>query len=195
MKEFGKKGLQGLFFLTGLWGLGLGFFYYDMSTFPAQIPSHVDGVVVLTGGAQRLEEGLDLLHGRTARRLLVSGVHKDVKREDILPHLTLPVDLGYEAHDTIGNAREAKQWAHTYGYKSLILVTAHYHMRRTLLEFNQRLPEMAIYAYPVRPSPLEKGGWWRRAPLVLLVVSEYNKYILALGRALVRAIAIGLGLA
>ena len=195
MKEYWEKCLQSLFFFTGLWTLGLTFFYYDMSTFPVQIPAHVDGVVVLTGGSQRLKEGLDLLHDRTAKRLLVSGVHKDVRREELLPQFILPVDLGYEARDTIGNAREAKQWAETNAYNSLILVTAHYHMRRSLLEFNQRLPKIAIYAYPVRPSPLEKGGWWRQGKLVLLVIGEYNKYILALGRALVRAVAMGLGLA
>ena len=38
-----------------------------------------DGIVVLTGGAKRLERGLDLMERRRADRMLISGVDRTVR--------------------------------------------------------------------------------------------------------------------
>ena len=71
------------------------------------------------------------------------------------------VDLGYQATDTIGNARETAHWAKTYGYHSLILVTSDFHMPRALLELKAAMPDAWIIPYPVRTSDLDAHHWWR----------------------------------
>ena len=50
------------------------------------------------------------------------------------------VDLGYAALDTIGNADETRRWAEALHYDSLIVVTASYHMPRSLAELARAMP-------------------------------------------------------
>ena len=41
-------------------------------------------MVVLTGGAGRIDEALRLMDGKQAKRLLISGVHPDVATKTLL---------------------------------------------------------------------------------------------------------------
>ena len=170
---------------------GFFLFCYDITrmTPDLSLPLKADAIVVLTGGAGRVSTGLGLLEQKKGKRLLITGVHTDVKPREILPSTHLPVDLGYHAQNTLQNAQEARAWAFDHGYKSLIIVTSSYHMRRSLLEFSQRLDEISLIPYPVSPTPqklsqIALGQAW----------IQYGKYILAQARALVRGCALQLGL-
>ncbi|MCA0370453.1 MAG: YdcF family protein [Proteobacteria bacterium] len=165
------------------------FCYHILHLESPHLPGPQAGIVVLTGGPQRLETGLTLLKNHQGLRLLVSGVHKDVRRPQILPNPSLPVDLGYSAQNTIENAREAKDWASQHHFGALILVTSKYHLPRARLEFAQRLGEIAIYPYPAQPPTGKEEPF-----LLPLAWKEYTKYTLALVRAGARFIAINLGL-
>src|SRR3954447_3887968 len=77
-----------------------------------------DGIVVLTGGDNRVEAGAKLMSEGRAKRMLISGVNRRVTREEMQKLLGLDsqlfnccVDLGYEALDTVGNADETRSWA------------------------------------------------------------------------------------
>ncbi len=70
-----------------------------------------DGIVVLTGGDNRIEAGAKLMSEGRAKRMLISGVNRKVTREEMQRLLGVDkgifnccVDLGYEALDTVGNA-------------------------------------------------------------------------------------------
>lgn len=171
--------------------------------FVAQIPSEVrdpdaetDAVVVLTGGSERLQEGLRLLAEARARKLLISGVHQQVTIEELLQSVAQPaaglepmvlgccVRLGHSADNTRGNARETADWMSAEGFRSLRLVTADYHMPRSLLEFRRAMPEIEILAHPVFPRQVKRDDWWRWPGTSSLLISEYNKYLLALLRGL-----------
>ena len=98
-----------------------------------------DAFVVLTGGSSRLEEGLNLLAQRKAKKLFVSGVYRgvDVKRLLSLSRrapddLVCCIEIGHTATSTEGNAAETKLWMDQEGYRSLRLVTASYHMPRSM---------------------------------------------------------------
>ena len=102
-----------------------------------------DGIVVLTGGDNRIEAGAKLMSEGRAKRMLISGVNRKVSREEMQRLLNLDkqvfnccVDLGYEALDTVGNADETRTWANTNGYTRLIIVTSRYHMPRSLAELS-----------------------------------------------------------
>ena len=71
----------------------------------------------------------------------------------------LPV-LGHEAINTLGNAHETAQWIRSQGFRSLRLVTAWYHMPRSLLEFDRAMPEIDIVAHPVFPEQVKQERWW-----------------------------------
>lgn len=148
-----------------------------------------DGIVVLTGGDSRIIAGARLLADGRAKRLLISGVNRRVRREDVerisgLDHTTFTccVDLGYEALDTVGNADEARSWARANGYNRLIIVTSSYHMPRSLAELALAMPGAELIAQPVTPPSFPDTGWWLHVKTTRVLLSEYLKYLPAAAR-------------
>ncbi len=157
---------------------------------PAPEPGgKTDAVVVLTGGAGRLDAGLELLSAGRAAKLFVSGVYHGVDVTALLKlsrtapeNIECCVVLGYAADSTIGNARETAAWMAKEKYHSLRLVTASYHMPRSLLEFHRAMPGIEIVPYPVFPERFKQNQWWLWPGTLSLLVTEYNKYLLAVVR-------------
>src|SRR5262249_54010933 len=89
---------------------------------------------------------------------------------------------GHEAADTAGNAAETEAWMEHEGFHSLRLVTASYHMQRSLLEFHRAMPEMTIVPHPVFPEGFMRSTWWAWPGTLTLIVSEYHKYMLSAAR-------------
>lgn len=155
-----------------------------------------DAIVVLTGGSLRLHSGIALLREGKGRKLFISGVNQQVDLEDLLrssgdtselaqDRASCCVVLGRQADDTLGNARETAQWMRQQGFHSLRLVTAWYHMPRSLLEFNRVMPEIEIVAHPVFPEQVKQEHWWAWPGTAALLVNEYGKYLATLFRPFV----------
>ena len=151
-----------------------------------------DAIVVLTGGSLRLQSGLDLLREGKGRKLFVSGVNQQVDLDELLgvsghaPDWALCcIMLGHQADNTFGNALETAQWIRGQGFRSLRLVTAWYHMPRSLLEFERAMPEIDIVAHPVFPDQVKQERWWAWRGTAALLVNEYVKYLGALARPLI----------
>lgn len=160
---------------------------------PAAEPARADAIVALTGpSAERVNAAIRLLEQDKGQRVLISGVNREVRRQE-LRALTpgsnklfnCCVDLGFEAEDTIGNAQEIAAWADAKGYDSLIVVTSDYHMPRALTEIRAAAPGVALTPYAVETPSLDNTGWWRAAVTARRMTLEYMKYLAALGRALV----------
>lgn len=172
-----------LFALIVGWDMGLVWFIqYATRAMPP--PPLADGVVALTGGAERVETALRLLQAHRARWLLLSGIGVGVDLA-VLSHragvdpapITDQVTLGRQAASTRGNALETAAWARDHDIHTLIVVTAYYHMPRALTELRRALPDVTLYPEPVlRP---QQGGI---GPVVTLrlTAGEYTKYLLAL---------------
>ncbi len=163
--------------------IGFVAFTRSIATAEPQKPARTDGIVVLTGGAQRLSDGMALLAGGHGQRLLISGVNARAGRDEIMRNsglrhekLECCVDLGKGARNTIGNAIETRRWARSNGFRSLLVVTSNYHMPRTLAEFQHVMGDIELVGYPVVSEPQEHA----RAPTMLsglkLLASEYAKY-------------------
>ncbi|HSK41055.1 MAG TPA: YdcF family protein [Arenibaculum sp.] len=162
------------------------------SSMPAADERPTDAIVVLTGGSERLTTGLELLGRGLASTVFVSGVHQGVGIGDLLRASRLPPDqpadrladrleccvvLGYAAGDTAGNAAETAAWMRARGYRSLRLVTANYHMRRSLLEFRMMMPDLEIVPHPVMPDSVRVREWWRWPGTASLILGEYHKFL------------------
>jgi len=193
------KSLAALAVLAMIWLVGLLAFAarVDQST-PAPSPRPADGLVVLTGAGSndRIAAAMHLLEQEKAQRLRVSGVNREASREDIRnvsravkKLYDCCVDLGFEAADTLGNARETAGWAEAMRYRRLIVVTADYHMPRAMLELRSALPYAELQAYPVKTGVLDASRWWRTGKSARLMVLEYSKYLAILAREAV----LGLG--
>lgn len=174
-----------------LWLAGLVWFAEAIPEAVAEPERKTDAVVVLTGGAGRLSEGIELVGAGKAKKLFVSGVYRGVDVTQILrmahqqgENLDCCLVLGHDADDTRGNAEETARWAREEGIGSIRLVTSNYHMRRSLLEFRRRMPEVEIVPHPVFPPEFKARGWWSWPGTFRLVVLEYVKYLVAVARPL-----------
>ena len=141
--------------------LAMGFILFAtiVTRSPAPADSHADGIVVLTGESRRIAEGARLLKEGRAERMLISGVYRHTGKSALLRISGLSedkfdccVDVGYAALDTAGNANEARNWAAARRYDSLIVVTASYHMPRSLAELSLALPAARLIPHPVVPK-------------------------------------------
>ncbi len=148
-----------------------------------------DGIVVLTGGDNRIAAGGKLLAEHRAKRLLISGVNRRTRREDVQRISGLDqkgfnccVDLGYDALDTVGNADETRTWANANGYNSLIVVTSSYHMPRSIAELSLAMPSRKLIPFTVTPRSFPDSGWWLHVATTRLLLSEYLKYLPAAAR-------------
>ena len=162
-----------------------------MATLPAPPAADpvAEGIVVLTGGDDRIDAALRLLGERHADRLLISGLHAATSRAALRRQhpandsaFDCCIDLGWEARDTPGNATEIARWARANHYRSLIVVTAAYHMPRALLELDAQLGDVTLIPYPVTPDALARDGAWRDPENVRLLAGEYVKYVAAQAR-------------
>jgi uncharacterized SAM-binding protein YcdF (DUF218 family) len=174
-----------------IWGAGLLAFgdRIARSTPPAE-PQVADGVVALTGASDaRITAAMKLLETGKAERMLISGVNPQASRADIRGVAKATrrlydccVDLGFQALDTVGNARETARWARQHHYESLIVVTSDFHMPRAMLELREALPNVALTPYPVKTSDLDSGRWWRSGEGARRMTIEYCKYLVILAR-------------
>ena len=187
-------------FLAVLWVTGLVLFIAELPDSVQQPDRHTDAIVVPTGGSERLQEGMRLLIHGLAAKLFVSGVNVDTKIGDLLASLPASAEMppaalvdcciviGHAADSTMGNAAETAAWMKSEGFSSLRLVTADYHMARSLLEFHRAMPDVEILSHPVFPDQVKRSTWWRSPGTASLLIGEYDKYLLALARAAVAGI-------
>ncbi len=172
--------------------LWLGGFFHFVTELPrrqAQQPGINDAIVVLTGGRGRLQVGLRMLVAGRGSRLLISGVKSGISAAELrdiqaeaADMFSCCVDLGYQAHDTRGNAIETSLWARLHGYRSLHLVTASYHMPRSLLLFRQAMSDVDFQPIPVMSVSVKLDQWWLFPGTLKLLIVEYSKFLVSLIR-------------
>ncbi|MFL2771280.1 MAG: YdcF family protein [Rhodospirillaceae bacterium] len=165
------------------WSLGLVQF---ATTIPKEIANdsvRTDAIVVLTGGSERIATGVYLLANGLADKLLISGVGAPVSPLDLIgeelksPHaIAAKITLGDMAEDTPGNALETRQWVANEKISSIRVVTAAYHMPRSLRELEYAMPEIIIIPHPVFPIQV-KEKWWRHPGTASLIAGEYTKFL------------------
>ena len=161
-------------------------FTQSLATVAPKTPPRADGIVVLTGGAARIDRGLTLLARDRGGRLLISGVNPTTTRSEIQANNTANaamfdccIDLDREARTTVGNAAESAEWIRRYRFDSVIIVTSSYHMPRAMLEFRRLLEDIDLTAYPVVADGRRLDRWWADIAVLRLLLSEYSKYALA----------------
>jgi uncharacterized SAM-binding protein YcdF (DUF218 family) len=148
-----------------------------------------DGIAVLTGGPARIDQAMKLLAGGKAKRLLITGVNRTTSTESLKElasqgdqFFSCCVDIDKEARNTIDNATETSQWAASHHYQSVILVTSNYHMPRALAEHARVMPRVTLVPYAVVDNNVHLERWWTYPGTMRLLISEYLKYLPALGR-------------
>jgi len=152
------------------------------------VPS-ADGIAVLTGGAARIDHAMRLLAEGKAKRVLITGVNRTTTLEELKQlanygeeYFTCCVDIDKQARNTIDNATETSEWVALHRYNSIIVVTSNYHMPRALTELARALPGVRLSPYAVVDNNVHLDPWWNYPGTTKLLLSEYLKYLPALGR-------------
>ena len=158
-----------------LYALGFALFGVTLGKPAPGDADKTDGIVVITGGAWRIEHAVEILAAGKGKRLLVAGADPAVTKADIVHRLggrrqlvQCCVDLGSESVDTRSNAEETRRWLERRRYKSVRLITSDWHMRRARYEFRRVLAE----DFKVVPDAV------RTEPGFMTLFGEYNKYLL-----------------
>ena len=163
-------------FVALLYALGYALFAVTLPR-PAG-DERTDAIVVLTGGSGRLQRGFALMERGRARRMLISGVARTVRPEELIqaydvdPRLfACCVTLERESFDTRSNADQVGRWVERRRFATIRLVTNDLHMPRARYELRKRLGSGVAIVSDAVPTELGFEA----------ILVEYNKYLL--GRA------------
>jgi uncharacterized SAM-binding protein YcdF (DUF218 family) len=148
---------------------------------PVAPVAYADAVVAFTGRSNtRLRTAVALLEQQRAPRLLISGVDPRARESDVRNIAggsnavwTCCITLGRQARDTVGNARELRDWVGRSGVRSVILVTENFHMERAVLEVRAALPDLVVTPWPVSQQPFTEADWWNRPAAMRALAQEY----------------------
>ena len=138
----------------------------------------IDGIVVLTGDQYRIAKGIALLKNYPDKKLLISGVNKNINTIDIMKEFPnnknffqCCIDIGKDAKNTFENIIETFEWMKSNEFNSIIIVTSDYHVPRVKLEINRFIDNQQIFYEAVKTG---EGESILRLKKITL---EYIKYI------------------
>lgn len=147
-----------------------------------------DAIVVLTGGLGRTEVGLSLLSSGSAGVMILSGVHEDAELDSIFFKKKLSekdrlrIILEKNSRSTMENAIEVRRIFEERGFRSMVLITSGYHMKRALYIFRHMMPDdYIIMPYSVESPNFDETRWWGSTSLGLLTIEFLKFYWYAAG--------------
>ena len=177
--------LYGGLSLLAAWCLGFVYFAHYINSYEIDKTTKTDAIIVLTGGRNRILEGIQLLNENLADKLFISGVPENITISQIENQAKIKADdeskieLGRKAKNTIENAIEAEEWIKKNNIKSIRLVTSSYHIPRSLQEFIiyvTKENDLKVILNPIY-SPNVNIKWWKSWGTFRLLVMEYNKFL------------------
>ena len=175
-------------------------FFIELNNFKENILSFTKynnkespNIVILTGGTNRIKDGLKIIENFTTFRtndykILVSGTGIGFTKNSLKNQLGTNfnpkliqccIDLDNVSKNTITNASETFKWTKKKDIKEFILITSNYHMPRAYLEFKNIMPNLEIHTYAITPNKHDIENWLNSYQTFSLVFTEYCKYIVA----------------
>lgn len=172
--------------------LGLGYFLYLVDEPSSTIPPEVDGLVVFTGGKNRIPYTLNLLTKIHIQRLLISGLNPRLTPNELIstfyPYtkqtkeivhvshiLKYCTDLDYRSTSTYENIQETDRWVKRNRFLSILIVTSDYHMPRTVL-LSRHFFDPNYKAYYIK-APVQMSLYSSHSSEILRIyLLEYVKY-------------------
>ena len=172
--------LSSLISLFLLYLIGFAVFMTNLAQQPLRpIEKDVDAIVVFTGSSGRIETGFDYLKNFSGP-LLISGVHPSVdltqlNGADLLKKAQYQrITLDYTARTTRENVTVTANWAKENNFNKVGIITASFHMPRSMMLFKQQVPNLNVSPYPSNVID----------PPFTLILREYNKLLAASVRLL-----------
>ena len=148
-------------------------------------------IVILTGGTNRIKDGLKIVNkfeksSTFNSKILVSGTGKGFTKMSLAKNIDFDfnlieccIELDSISTNTYSNAFETLKWVKKNNISEFILITSNYHMPRAFLEFKYRMPNLKIFTYPITPKKHDINNWLGSFQTFSLVLSEYCKFLVA----------------
>ena len=150
-------------------------------------------IVILTGGTNRIKEGFEVIDKLEKKsianlKILVSGTGKGFTKLSLQEQLNVNFDLRLieccvkldsVSQDTYSNATETSKWVSENNIEEILLITSNYHIPRSILEFRNKMPNLKILFYPIKPKQHQINKWLKSFETFSLIFIEYCKYIIA----------------
>ncbi len=143
-----------LIFVLVLVASAIAIFYHEaqkISSFKVNSWSQnqkADCAVALTGGVNRVREGIDVLAQGLVKKLIISGVNPKAQLTEIFPqhyyYGSLNLDdiiLDKISKTTYGNAKQSLNLVENLKCRDILLITSYLHMSRSLRTFKAQYPE------------------------------------------------------
>jgi uncharacterized SAM-binding protein YcdF (DUF218 family) len=158
----------------------------------AEAPRRADAIVVFAGGVgergqvgggyqERVKHAVELYRARHASHLVFSSGFVWAFREAEVMK-ALAVSLGVPAGDIVLEERAANTWENVTfthrlltreGWRSILLVSSPYHMRRAMLTFRRAAPEVEVIPTPAPNTQFYQHGSGATFEQILGLVHEY----------------------
>ena len=149
---------------------------------PPQISNSV-GIIVLTGGKNRIEKGVELLSKGYGDKLLISGVFmpSEIEAKFSLEKeknelFKCCVSFDQKSRNTLENSQEVDKWLNqNKNIKSIILVSSYYHLPRSIMIFEKKIrSNVKVYPKPAIQNINFRNQFFFH---LKLIISEYFKVI------------------
>lgn len=142
---------------------------------------HADAVFVLTGGENRISEGLRAWKKRPGAHLHIIGAGRETAISQVIPGYRSIAEGDRErihmegwSENTLENAFSAKGVVADEGYRRILLVTSDYHLPRAYLALRSSVPATVdIRVLPVRSAWRGKDATLRKARMFFREAWKY----------------------
>ncbi len=162
----------------------------------SETPSQLEGcgtadvIIAVSGGdtTARTQEAIELYRNGWAPKLIFSGAAQDksgpsnaavMRKQAIeqgIPSEMITVED--QSETTKENAEKTKDILADENIHTAIVVTSRYHMKRTILEFRDRAPNVTFRAHPTVADSQWSVWWWLTPYGWYLALSEIVKIVL-----------------
>jgi uncharacterized SAM-binding protein YcdF (DUF218 family) len=155
-------------------------------------PQPADAIVVFAGGVgesgkagggyqERVKQAVDLYHARQAPRMIFSsGFVFAFSESEIMKSLAVSlgvpakaITLENKAANTYENVVFVNEILHRNGWRTILLVSSPYHMRRALWTFKKVAPEIRAISTPVPQSQFYQHDWRSTLEHIGGIMHEY----------------------
>jgi uncharacterized SAM-binding protein YcdF (DUF218 family) len=158
----------------------------------AESPRRADAIVVFAGGVgergqvgggyqERVKHAVDLYHaGHASHLVFCSGFVFAFREAELMKGLA--VSLGVPVRDIVLEERAVNTWENVTfthrllgreGWRSILLVSSPYHMRRAVWTFRKVAPELEVIPTPAPNSQFYQHGSGANLEQILGLVQEY----------------------
>lgn len=150
-----------------------------------QTPKSADAIIILSGGAGRVEQGVRLYEEGYAPILLLSNAKETASRSGDMLQTALALSIPEsavltenEARSTYQNAEYTLPIMQKQEFKSAIIVSSDFHMRRVKLIFDHVYKDSGIkLTYVGANSGYNAKWWWADSYSRETTFNEYVKMI------------------